>query len=165
MMVQRFREDQDPSLNPSFIVQALNHASDCDFEDLSFKLSKTVEEVKSDYINSWMSNRETYRQKISDAIDLLGIVAHKNNSKKKFSLVDLAEALILWRSGLVEQKYLANLYDVARNSVSNALEHKERWVEVKSKIEEIKEICFGCKNNSPCQQTPRVVLDVAGWDR
>ena len=102
-------------------------------------------------IDCWMINRDANRQKIETALQMFEIKKHKNNSKARFSLVDLTEALILWRSGLVQQTYLADLYGVARNSVTNALETEDRWAEVKSKINEIEEICFGAGYNCPSQ--------------
>jgi hypothetical protein len=136
-MIERFSEGFDPSSNPDFIVKALNNNSDKYISEVGMCLEKTLDDIEQEYISNWMKDRENNRSKIQQALDDLSVEKHKYNSKAKFSLVDVTEALILWRSGYVEQKFLAGLYGVARNSVSNALEVKERWLEVKNKIEEI----------------------------
>jgi len=151
-MIERFSDDFDPSQNPDFIVKALNNNSDYYIEEIEKSLHKTLKDIEQEYIADWMSNREENRDKIQTTLRLLNVEKHKYNSKAKFSLVDVTEALILWRSGFVEQKFLANLYGVARNSVSNALENKERWLEVKTNIEQIEVSVFD-KCSRACQQT------------
>lgn len=153
-MTGRFVEDFDPSSNSDYVAKALNNNSDEYITEMEYALRKTLVEIEDDYISDWMDNREDNRSKIQDALTKLKVEKHKYNSKAIFSLVDVTEALILWRSGFVEQKFLANLYGVARNSVSNALETKERWLEVKNKIEEIEVSVFdNYKRSSACQQT------------
>lgn len=151
-MTERFSEGFEPSLNSDFIVKALNNNSDTYIEEVKQSLRKTLDDIEQEYISDWMSNRENNRERIQIALEQLNVEKHKYNSKAKFSLVDVTEAIILWRSGFVEQKFLANLYGVARNSVSNALETKERWLEVKNNIEQI-EVSVLDKCSRACQQT------------
>lgn len=151
-MTERFAEGFNPSLNPDFIVKALNNNSDDYISELEKSLHKTLHDIEQEYISDWMNDRESKRDKIQDVLLELNVEKHKYNSKAVFSLVDVTEALILWRSGFVEQKFLANLYGVARNSVSNALETKERWLDVKNNIEQI-EVSVLDKHSRACQQT------------
>jgi hypothetical protein len=151
-MTERFAEGFDPSLNPDFIVKALNNNSDNYISEVEKSLHKTLHEIEQEYISNWMNDRENNRDKIQDVLSDLNVEKHKYNSKAVFSLVDVTEALILWRSGFVEQKFLANLYGVARNSVSNALETKERWLDVKNNIEQI-EVSVLDNSYRACQQT------------
>lgn len=141
-MIERFSDNHNLSENPDFVVKALNNNCDTYIAEVEQSLSKTLEEIEKDYIDAWMLNRESNRDKIRKALDHLKVKKHKYNSKAKFSLVDVTEALILWRSGFVEQKFLADLYGVARNSVSNSLEIKERWIDVKNNINQIEDIVF-----------------------
>jgi len=145
-MIERFSEGFDLSSDPDFIVKALNNNSDDYILELEKSLHKTLHDIEQEYISDWMNTREIKRNKIKDILYDLNIEKHKYNSKAVFSLIDVTEALILWRSGLVEQKFLANLYGVARNSVSNALETKERWLDVKKNIEQIEEAVFDRDN-------------------
>ena len=151
-MTERFSEGFEPSSNSDFIAKALNNNSDTYIEEVKQSLRKTLDDIEQEYISDWMSNRENNRDRIQIALEQLNVEKHKYNSKAKFSLVDVTEALILWRSGFVEQKFLANFYGVARNSVSNALETKERWLEVKNNIEQI-EVSVLDKCSRACQQT------------
>jgi hypothetical protein len=141
-MIERFNQNYNPSENPDFVVKALNNNCDEYITQVEQSLVKTLEELEKDYIDSWMQHRESNRDKIKKALDFLKVEKHKYNSKAKFSLIDVTEALILWRSGFVEQKFLSELYGVARNSVSNSLETKERWVGVKNNINQIEDIVF-----------------------
>lgn len=151
-MSERFQEGFDPSLCSGYLVKALNNNSDQYLQSLEKDLSKTIRDIEKEYIEDWMLHRNSHRDKISKAIEDLGIKKHKLNSKAIFSLVDVVEALILWRSGFVEQKFLASLYGVARNSVSNTLENKDRWLEVKNNIEQIEVSVLGKCNRT--RQSP-----------
>lgn len=147
-MIERFSEGFDPSSNADFVAKALNNNSDRYISEIEHSLIKTLYEIEQEYISGWMNDRQNKRNIIEKALLHLGVEKHKYNSKAVFSLVDVTEALVLWRSGFVEQKFLANLYGVARNSVSNALETKERWLEVKKNIEQIEEVIFDRGNCS-----------------
>jgi hypothetical protein len=140
-LIKRFNDGWEPSSCPSYVSEVLS--SSLDFENLSTKLSKTLRQVENDYLSEWLSNRDVQRKRIESCLSELGVEKHKYNSKAKLSLVDVSEALILWRSGLVEQKVIADLLGVARNSISNAVEVEGRWQSVKDAYPKLVEACFG----------------------
>jgi plasmid maintenance system antidote protein VapI len=140
-LVKRFEDGWEPSNCPSYVSEVL--CSDIDFEDFTTRLSKTLKEVEDEYVRNWFENRVLYRERIENFLSSIGVEKHKNNSKAKLSLVDVAEALILWRSGLVEQKLIAEVLGVARNSISNAVEGEDRWQSVKDAYPKLMEVCFG----------------------
>jgi len=139
-LVKLFIEGWEPSTDPSFVLTALN-TSTADFNDRVGEFrevtTSTVEEIRDIFFNNWLESRESHRAIISEHIQTNGYEKHKNNSKAKMSLVDVTEACILWNTGLVEQKRIANLYGVARNTISNAAEADGRWLTARRSAEDL----------------------------
>ena len=131
VMMEKFLSDWEPSLDSSYILTALCYRSDESnkrLEDFEVGTQKTLQEVKIEYFDKWLNHRDLHRQVILNYIQLNSVEKHKLNSKAKLSLVDVIEASLLWKSEKVEQKQIADLLGVARNSISNALEAEGRWL-------------------------------------
>ena len=143
-MIKMFSDGWEPSQDSKWLCLALNSKTSEDaILTLEKSLSKTLNEVKKEYLDSWLENRLDYRLRIDEASQMLGLDLHKNVSKNIMSQTDAIEAHILWRSNLVEQKQIAALYDVKRNSISNVVETPGRWQNVRDSIKQIEEYVFG----------------------
>ena len=148
-LLKYFREGWEPSNDPSFVLTALtNYSKTINEEISSFESNSenTLSEVKEKFFKDWMGSRESHREVIRSYISEKGYEKHKNNSKAKMSIEDVVEAYILWKSGLVEQKQIAELMNVARNSISNALEAEGRWLSAREAGKELMENYFDKKN-------------------
>ncbi|APO80189.1 NUMOD3 domain-containing DNA-binding protein [Pseudomonas putida] len=141
-MCERFASGWEPEGCSDFIVKALNTPCDDYILLRKSQLEKTVEEVEAEYVAEWMNTRVIKRIIIQATINSLGLKVHPNTSVAKLSLLDVAEALILWRSGNMKQKDIAQLYGVARNSLSVALSGADSWKVLKDNIEMIESIVY-----------------------
>jgi hypothetical protein len=157
-IVDKFNSGWEPSEDTSFIDLAISEYSDHkeSLDLFIYKTSKTLSEIKRDYFTAWCENREEFRSLIEDYIIENGVEKHKNNSMAKLSVTDVIEACLLWNSGLVEQKQIAELFGVARNSVSNAMEAEGRWISAREAAKNIKVLYFE-QHNCPIEQTPRII--------
>lgn len=141
-MVDRFIGGWNPSEDSSYVAFVLNNKSiEKEAVLLESKLLKTYDEICGDYFQDWLTHRIENRNLISKAISDLDIQMRSiSTGACILSLEDIAEACILWRSGKVQQKLISKLLGTANNTISNVVENPTRWVEVKSKIEQIEEI-------------------------
>lgn len=157
-MVDKFKQGWSPSEDSGYLDLAFNEHSvnKAIIKDFVYKTSKTLSEIKEDYFKSWCSNRQEFREVIEYYISENGVEKHKNNSMAKLSLTDVIEACLLWNSGLVEQKQIAGLFGVARNSISNAMEAEGRWISAREAAKNIKVLYFE-QHNCPIEQTPRII--------
>lgn len=139
-LVKKFQTGWMPSEDSSWMVFALNNSNKSSLaEKVKLDLKETFSEIKSNFFSSWLEDREHIRVCLEEVISKLGIVAGKNVSINKLSLVDVAEAIILWKSDLVEQKQIAALLGVKRNTISNVVENETRWKPVKEHIKDIED--------------------------
>lgn len=161
-MVSKFKEGWSPSEDPGYLDLVLTdyHLNKALLEDFIYKTSKTLSEIKKDYFTAWCINRQEFRKVIERYISENGVEKHKNNSMAKLSLTDVIEACLLWNSGLVEQKQIAKLFGVARNSISNAMEAEGRWISAREAAKNIKVLYFE-QHNCPVEQTPRIIPQYA----
>lgn len=157
-LVKKFKEGWDPSEDTAFIDLVLTGYPEHN-ESLNtfvYRTSKTLAEIKENYFKSWCNRRENFRDLIEAYISENGVEKHKNNSMSKLSLTDVIEACLLWNSGLVEQKQIAELFGVARNSISNAMEAEGRWISAREAAKNIKVLYFE-QHNCTIEQTPRII--------
>lgn len=159
-MVYRFISGWEPSEDSSYIAFALqNKAFEKDLENLKIKLLKTYAEICQDCFQDWLINRELNRSFIKEAIAELGIKMNPiSTGASILSLEDIAEACILWRTGKIQQKTISELLGTARNTISNVVENENRWIEVKSKIEEIEVSVFDKRSRARQQTTSDVLV-------
>lgn len=158
-LVNRFNEGWNPSEDSGFIDLALTGYLEHN-ESLNtfiYRTSKTLVEVKADYFRDWLDKRKEFRELIENYVIENCVEKHKNNNKAKLSLTDAIEACLLWNSGLVEQKQIADLFGVARNSISNAMEAEGRWISAREAAKNIKVLYFE-QHNCPVEQTPRIIF-------
>lgn len=157
-LVKRFNEGWNPSEDAAFIDLVLTEYSE-HAESLNtfiYRTSKTLAEIKENYFKAWCDKRAEFRILIESYVVENGVEKHKNNSMAKLSLADVIEACLLWNSGLVEQKQIAELFGVARNSISNAMEAEGRWISAREAAKNIKVLYFE-QHNCTIEQTPRII--------
>lgn len=135
-MVERFQEDWNPEDNPGFIIKALNSNSDKYIADLEEALSKTPSQIKEEFKHRWFDNREFIRDIIQTVTK--DIKASEQASQIKLGDIDVAEAILLWESGKVDQILISGLYGVARNTICNVMT-RSGWLHVKEVLPKIKE--------------------------
>lgn len=161
-LVKKFNEGWNPSEDAAFIDLVLTEYSELaeSLNTFIYRTSKTLAEIKENYFKAWCDKRAEFRVLIESYVVKNGVEKHKNNSMAKLSLADVIEACLLWNSGLVEQKQIAELFGVARNSISNAMEAEGRWISAREAAKNIKVLYFE-QHNCTIEQTPRIISKYA----
>lgn len=139
-LVARFEGGWEPCSDSSWLVHVLTCGYDeSKFITLKDSLSITLEELSSKIYKEWLLDRHKKRSEIEAALEEFDVELHKNVSVNKVDMVDVAEALLLWKTGYVQQNVISELFGVKRNTMSNILENDLRWASVKSVIDRIQQ--------------------------
>lgn len=138
-IVARFTEGWEPESDPDWLSFMLNNNPKDYYDSFQAKLSESSVQRKEKFFSNWVANRNLNRNKIEHVIKSLKIVQHKNSSGDNctLSLVDVAEANILWASNMVMKSQIAKLLGVKPNTISTATSPNLRWKEITGNLDSI----------------------------
>lgn len=139
-MVGKFQSGWEPSDDLKWVEFSTAALKDEEYEkELVFNTEVSLYQIKENYFLDWMSDRESSRSVIETILQNMGIEQHKNNSKSSLTMVDVAEANILYKSNMVSKKLISELFGVRANTVSQFTTPDLRFKEITGNIDSILE--------------------------
>jgi hypothetical protein len=142
-MVSKFQSGWEPTKDSKWINFHITALKDEDYkEELLCNTEDSLEDIKSLYLTDWLDSRDMNRDVIANILSALGIKSHKNNSKSSLTMLDVTEANILYQSGTVSKKTIAELFGVKANTVSQFTSPGLRFKDVTSCIDTICEMFY-----------------------
>jgi hypothetical protein len=139
-MVGKFQNGWEPSEDLKWVEFSNNSPQDQAYKDKLVAHTKiSLDDIKENHFLSWLSSREASRSIIENILQNMGIEQHKNNSKSSLTMVDVAEANILYKSNMVSKKLISELFGVRANTVSQFTSPDLRFKEITGNIDSILE--------------------------
>lgn len=136
-MVDKFKSGWEPSTDIKWISFYASSLKDENYKSKLMSLEKPLSQLKEEYFADWLANRDSHRNKLDTILQDMGITKHLNNSKSSLSVVDVAEANILYNSGVVQKKEISKLFDVKPNTISQLTSPNLRFKEITDNLESI----------------------------
>lgn len=139
-MVGKFQNDWEPTEDSKWIDFVETSIKDINYEQALLNNTEiSLESIKEKYFLDWIAEREESRKVIKSILKNMGIEQHKNNSKSFLTVVDVAEANILYKSNMVSKKLISELFGVRANTVSQFTSPDLRFKEITGNIDSILE--------------------------
>lgn len=139
-MVGKFQNGWEPTEDSKWIKFSTDAIKDETYkEKLIDNTEISLDEIKENYFIDWMASRDTNRDIIETILSNMGIEQHKNNSKSSLTMVDVAEANILYQSNMVSKKAISELFGVRANTVSQFTTPDLRFKEITGNLNSILE--------------------------
>ena len=136
-MIGKFKSGWEPSTDVKWISFYASSVKDDNYKSKLMSLDKPLSQLKEEYLTDWLDNRDSHRNKLDVILQDMGITKHLNNSKSSLSVVDVAEANVLYNSGVVQKKEISKLFDVKPNTISQLTSPNLRFKEITDNLESI----------------------------
>ena len=135
-MVGKFQKGWEPTDDLKWVEFSTEAKKDSEYKtELLANTEVSLEQIRENYFTNWLLDRESNRCAIKSILQKLGIEQHKNNSKSSLTMVDVAEANILYKSKMVSKNLISELFGVRANTVSQFTSPNLRFKEITGNID------------------------------